>query len=118
MNAIDTAQVSARSYRTRVKAEGLKASFRALVKPDWREIEAVRGISLERRQEGEIVAFIGPNGAGKSTFIKMLCGILHPSGGELSVLEPVAGAGAAPAGDAHRHRVRAEVAALAASAGP
>lgn len=84
MKAIETENLR-KSYRTRVKAEGLKASFRALVKPEWREIEAVRGVSLEVEQ-GEIVAFIGPNGAGKSTFIKMLCGILHPTGGEISVL--------------------------------
>lgn len=84
MKAIETAQLR-KSYRTRVKAEGLGASFRALVKPEIREIEAVRGISLDVCR-GEIVAFIGPNGAGKSTFIKMLCGILHPSGGDLSVL--------------------------------
>jgi len=72
-------------YRTREKAEGLKSSFRALFRPEWKNIEAVRNINIEV-EKGEIVAFIGPNGAGKSTFIKMLCGILHPSGGEISVL--------------------------------
>ena len=82
--AIWTRKLS-KTYRTRVKAEGLSASFRALVKPDWQEVRAVRGIDLDI-DDGEILAFIGPNGAGKSTFIKMLCGILHPSGGELSVL--------------------------------
>ncbi len=84
MNAIKTENLR-KSYRTRVKAEGLKASFRTLVRPEWRDIEAVRGVSLAVAQ-GEIVAFIGPNGAGKSTFIKMLCGILHPTGGDISVL--------------------------------
>ena len=84
MDAIKT-QGLKKTYRTRVKAEGLRASFRALVKPEWKEVQAVKGIDLEV-DKGDIVAFIGPNGAGKSTFIKMLCGILHPSGGDVSVL--------------------------------
>ena len=84
MSAIETRNLR-KTYRIRVKAEGLGASFRALVKPDWRMVDAVRGIDLVV-PHGEILAFIGPNGAGKSTFIKMLCGILYPTSGEISVL--------------------------------
>jgi len=84
MPAIQTRDLS-KTYRTRVKTEGLAASFRALVRPNWQSVPAVQNINLSVEQ-GEILAFIGPNGAGKSTFIKMLCGILHPTGGDLSVL--------------------------------
>ncbi|WP_069172970.1 ABC transporter ATP-binding protein [Streptomyces griseus] len=48
------------------------------------EVRAVDGISL-RVPRGEMVGYIGPNGAGKSTTIKMLTGILTPSGGRLRV---------------------------------
>lgn len=72
-------------YRTRVKAEGLGASFRALVRPQYRTVDAVRDVNLTVAP-GEILAFIGPNGAGKSTTIKMLCGILHPTHGDIAVL--------------------------------
>ncbi|MEU4210465.1 ATP-binding cassette domain-containing protein [Streptomyces sp. NPDC026206] len=49
-----------------------------------REVRAVDGISF-RVPRGEMVGYIGPNGAGKSTTIKMLTGILTPSGGRLRV---------------------------------
>jgi ABC-2 type transport system ATP-binding protein len=45
----------------------------------------VDGISFELAA-GEVVGFLGPNGAGKTTTLKMLSGLLHPSGGEVSVL--------------------------------
>ncbi|MFF4279328.1 ATP-binding cassette domain-containing protein [Streptomyces kronopolitis] len=48
------------------------------------EVRAVDGISF-RVARGEMVGYIGPNGAGKSTTIKMLTGILVPSGGRLRV---------------------------------
>jgi ABC-2 type transport system ATP-binding protein len=49
------------------------------------QLRAVDDISLSV-PTGQSVAFIGPNGAGKSTTIKMLTGILKPSGGQVSVL--------------------------------
>jgi ABC-2 type transport system ATP-binding protein len=46
---------------------------------------AVDRISF-RIARGEIMGFIGPNGAGKSTTIRMLCGLLRPSGGRVFVV--------------------------------
>jgi ABC-2 type transport system ATP-binding protein len=45
---------------------------------------AVSGLSL-RIEAGELFAFLGPNGAGKTTTIKMICGLLFPTEGEVRV---------------------------------
>jgi ABC-2 type transport system ATP-binding protein len=47
-------------------------------------VTAVDGVNL-RVAGGEVIGYIGPNGAGKSTTLKMLTGILHPSGGTVRV---------------------------------
>jgi ABC-2 type transport system ATP-binding protein len=57
---------------------------------------AVGNLSLSVRR-GEIFGFLGPNGAGKSTSIKMLLGLVKPSGGEAFIL-------GAPAGDVEIRR--------------
>jgi ABC-2 type transport system ATP-binding protein len=56
-----------------------------------RTVSAVAGVDLTVAR-GEMLGYIGPNGAGKSTTLKMLTGVLTPSGGEVSVcgLHPVA----------------------------
>ncbi|MFJ3651749.1 ATP-binding cassette domain-containing protein [Streptomyces nigra] len=54
------------------------------LKRERRRVRAVDSISF-RVARGEMVGYIGPNGAGKSTTIKMLTGILTPSGGRLRV---------------------------------
>ncbi|MGD9101073.1 MAG: ATP-binding cassette domain-containing protein, partial [Anaerolineae bacterium] len=46
---------------------------------------AVDGISLQVRR-GEIFGFLGPNGAGKTTTIRMLLGLIKPTGGAARVL--------------------------------
>ncbi len=47
--------------------------------------EAVRGISYAVNQ-GEMFGLIGPDGAGKTTTIRLLCGLLSPTGGAIRVL--------------------------------
>lgn len=63
---------------------GLWGAVRNLVSSDYNTVRAVDGISFTV-QAGELVGYLGPNGAGKSTTIKMLTGLLVPSGGELRV---------------------------------
>jgi ABC-2 type transport system ATP-binding protein len=64
---------------------GLIAATKGLVRRKTREVRAVDEISFEIGQ-GEIVGFLGPNGAGKTTTLKMLSGLLYPTGGEALVL--------------------------------
>lgn len=73
-----------KEYRLAQKQEGIAGSLRHLIHPVYGTKEAVKGISFSVA-EGESVAFLGANGAGKSTTIKMLTGILKPSGGTVSV---------------------------------
>lgn len=72
-------------YRVYQKKEGLLASLRGLWQREYREVHAVRGISMTVEQ-GEFVAFLGPNGAGKTTTLKMLSGVINPTGGAARVM--------------------------------
>ena len=74
-----------KTFQTKRKAAGMGGSLRALFHPHYSSVEAVRGLTFQM-EAGELLGFIGPNGAGKSTTIKMLTGILHPTGGEARVL--------------------------------
>ena len=51
----------------------------------YRGRAVVDGLTLSVPR-GEVFGFLGPNGAGKSTTVKMLLGLVHPSGGEVRVL--------------------------------
>lgn len=74
-----------KEYRVVKKEDGMWGSVKHLIRPVYGSKEAVCGISFAVR-EGESVAFLGANGAGKSTTIKMLTGILKPSGGRVSIM--------------------------------
>ena len=64
---------------------GLRAATKNLVRRKTRQVRAVDEISF-RVEPGEVVGFLGPNGAGKTTTLKMLSGLLYPTGGEGLVL--------------------------------
>src|SRR6266536_1514361 len=84
MPAIEVTNLQ-KTFQTKRKAAGMSGSMRALFKPEYSSVEAVRKLTFQM-EAGELLGFIGPNGAGKSTTIKMLTGILHPTAGEARVL--------------------------------
>jgi ABC-2 type transport system ATP-binding protein len=61
-----------------IRARGLTKDFGSVV--------AVNQLDLDVPRSG-IYGFLGPNGSGKSTTIRMLCGLLTPTAGEISVLD-------------------------------
>jgi ABC-2 type transport system ATP-binding protein len=63
-----------------IQVDGLRKTYR---QGFWmRRVEAVRGISFQVAQ-GEAFGFLGPNGAGKTTTIKILMGLMRPTGGQV-----------------------------------
>ncbi|XHR28715.1 MAG: ATP-binding cassette domain-containing protein [Chthoniobacteraceae bacterium] len=72
-------------YRTYHKEAGLWGAVKGLVHRQYDETRAANDVSFSI-EEGEFVGFLGPNGAGKTTVLKMLSGLLNPSGGEARVL--------------------------------
>ena len=74
-----------KSYRVYQKQEGILASLKGLFHREYREVQAVRDVSLTVN-EGEFVAFLGPNGAGKTTTLKLLSGVINPTSGSVRVM--------------------------------
>jgi viologen exporter family transport system ATP-binding protein len=66
----------------------MAATLRSLARRRFKAVPAVQDVSFEIG-EGEIVGFLGPNGAGKTTTLKMLSGLLYPTGGQATVLDHV-----------------------------
>jgi ABC-2 type transport system ATP-binding protein len=84
MSAAIEANALTKTFRTYDRRPGVWGGIRDIFKRNYRELTAVAGVSLTIAP-GEAIGYIGPNGAGKSTTIKMLTGIMTPSGGSVRV---------------------------------
>lgn len=74
---------------TEIAGEGARTAELAIstrrLRKLFNEKVAVRGLTLDVRR-GEVFGFLGPNGAGKSTSVKMLLGLVKPTGGQAQLL--------------------------------
>src|SRR6266403_3017924 len=74
-----------KAFRSYKKQPGFKGALKGLFHREYEQILAAKEISFTV-EEGELVGFLGPNGAGKTTTLKMLAGLLYPTGGTARVL--------------------------------
>jgi len=72
-------------FQVHLKEPGLLGSIRSLINRKYYDVKAIDDISFSI-DEGELIGFIGPNGAGKTTTLKVLSGLLYPTGGGVTVL--------------------------------
>ena len=71
-------------YPVAVKEPGIKGTLVHFLRRTYRTVNAVADVSFQI-ETGEVVGFLGANGAGKTTTLKMLTGLIHPSGGKVRV---------------------------------
>jgi ABC-2 type transport system ATP-binding protein len=74
-----------KTYQVPEREGGFGSAVRSFFKRKYKDVKAVQNVDFKISQ-GEIVGFLGPNGAGKTTTLKMLSGLLHPTGGTANVL--------------------------------
>jgi len=74
-----------KAFRTYKKQPGFIGAIKGLFHRRYEQTLAVNEVSF-KIQPGELVGFLGPNGAGKTTTLKMLAGLLYPTGGGAKVL--------------------------------
>ena len=86
MSLTITVEKISKTYQVPEREGGFGAAFRSFFKRKYKDVKAVQEVSFKIAQ-GEVVGFLGPNGAGKTTTLKMLSGLLHPTGGTANVLD-------------------------------
>jgi ABC-2 type transport system ATP-binding protein len=74
-----------KTYQVPEREGGFRAAVGGFFRRRYKDVNAVQKVSFHI-DSGEIVGFLGPNGAGKTTTLKMLSGLLHPTGGKVRVL--------------------------------
>ena len=74
-----------KAFRTYKKQPGFSGAVKGLFRRHYEQTLAVNDVSF-KIAPGELVGFLGPNGAGKTTTLKMLAGLLYPTGGSAKVL--------------------------------
>jgi ABC-2 type transport system ATP-binding protein len=74
-----------KAFRTYKKQPGFSGAVKGLFRRQYEQTLAVNEVSF-KIEPGELVGFLGPNGAGKTTTLKMLAGLLYPTGGDAKVL--------------------------------
>jgi len=74
-----------KTYQVPEREGGFGAAVKSFFKRTYTDVKAVQQVNF-RITQGEVVGFLGPNGAGKTTTLKMLAGLLHPTGGTANVL--------------------------------
>jgi len=74
-----------KTYQVPEREGGFSSAVRSFFVRKYKNVNAVQKVSF-KLEPGEIVGFLGPNGAGKTTTLKMLSGLLHPTGGNAHVL--------------------------------
>ena len=84
MPAIEVSGLT-KAFRTYKKQPGFAGVLKGLVHRQYEQTVAVNDVSF-KIEPGELVGFLGPNGAGKTTTLKMLAGLLFPTGGGARVL--------------------------------
>lgn len=68
-----------------IQTTGLRKTFTSREKGKSKKVEAVRGLDFHVIQD-EIFGLLGPNGAGKTTTMRMLCTLLPPTEGNVSIM--------------------------------